>query len=114
MVDFSAIVIPESQLGFIAVPEPEPGIGVSLPGDVPIQFSRGKVIVFTQASLSIAGILVQRHDFNFVGDVHVYDENGDWIYPDNVNTTATPNHITVDLFHYQPLIGNWRLWIDGN
>lgn len=64
---------------------------------------------FTEASLSIAGILVVNHNLNKTpSEVAVWDSTGDKVYPDNIEV-INANTIAVSLPSFRPLQGTWTI-----
>jgi hypothetical protein len=67
---------------------------------------------FTDADLSISGILVRQHNLGRVPvAIKISDSMGDRVYPDN-EPDLTPNTIAIDLVSFRPLKpGQWKLFL---
>jgi hypothetical protein len=73
----------------------------------------GVEIIFTNANLSVAGILIVTHGLNLTpSGVAVYDYAGEWIYPDKIEA-LTESMAAINLESFRPLQGNWRVKING-
>lgn len=90
--------------GFDVIPTPTP-----TPTPSTNEFEK----TFTQADLSVAGILPVNHGLStYPSGVAVYDNTGEEINPDRVEV-LTNSTIAIDLSSYSPISGTWRISITG-
>lgn len=68
---------------------------------------------FTQADLSIAGLLPVEHNLNlYPSAIALYDSSGEWVLPDRVEYFIS-NTLAIDLTSFTPIQGVWTLRIGG-
>ncbi len=64
---------------------------------------------FTQANLSIAGVLVVTHNLNsYPSGIAIYNSSGESIVPDRGEITSL-NTCAIYLESFAPLAGTWRI-----
>jgi hypothetical protein len=68
---------------------------------------------FTDASLSIAGILVVNHNLEvYPASARITNASGDRVYPDDEDNLTT-SIASFNLSSFSPLQGTWRIVING-
>lgn len=112
MSNFQAVIRPrrvtlqveEQNRAIVQVGKPGPA---GAPGSSGASYER----TFTQADLSIAGLLPVTHGLDsFPSGVHIWDESGESIGPDRVEV-LTADAIALDLSSFTPLQGTWTVSI---
>lgn len=68
---------------------------------------------FTNASLTVANLLVVTHNLNsYPTAIAIYDSAGELVFPDRIEY-LTANTLAIALTSFAPLTGTWQLAIGG-
>ncbi len=88
-------------------------VGIPGPAGTPGESGNSYERTFTQADLSIAGVLAAVHDLgSYPSAIALWDGVGEEVMPDRLEIVSV-NAIAIHLESFTPLAGTWTLSIGG-